>query len=311
MKVLITGCAGFIGGNLTERFLEDGYDVLGVDCITYAGNSETIAELHTNKNFTFQKKRIGEITSDDLKQVSLVVNLAAESHVDNSIRNSESFVQTNIIETHRLLNVCRETETPILHFSTDEVYGVVDDGSFVETDYMNPRNPYSATKASIDHLIYSYQNTYDFKSTIIRPSNNFGPRQNKEKFIPTIVRSICDGKKIPIYGKGEQVREWTFVKHTAAAASFLSSEILNGRCIGEIFNFSSSVEMKNVDMVVNVCRIMNVDFESSTEFVEDRLGHDFRYSVDCKKILNAGFSFTVDFEKELTTTVQRLVMENK
>lgn len=310
MKLLVTGCAGFIGSHLTERLLDDGYEITGVDCMTYAGNSKVVETIQKNKKFVFCEKRIGHIDQTDLKDISLVVNLAAETHVDNSIKKSEPFINTNIVETHHLLEVCRKTDTPILHFSTDEVYGVAEACSFSETSCLNPKNPYSATKAAIDHMIKAYQNTYGLRATTIRPSNNFGPRQNREKFIPTIVRSLKEGKKIPVYGKGDQVREWTFVKHTAAAASFICSEMLIGRCLGDVFNFSSSIEMKNVDVVEKICRMTNKDYESSVQFVEDRLGHDFRYSVNCKKILEAGFSFECKFDDELLATVNHLIMEN-
>ena len=306
--IMVTGCAGFIGGHVTERLLSDGYDILGVDCLTYAGNMDLMDRLQNShkSHFTFDQKRIGELSSSELEHVDLVVNLAAETHVDNSIKSSDPFVQTNIVETHHLLEKCRESNTPILHFSTDEVYGVVLDGSFCETDPLKPKNPYSATKAAIDHLITSYQNTYGLQSTIIRPSNNFGPRQNDEKFIPTITRSIRNQNKIPVYGEGQQVREWTYVKHTAAAVSFLCNKLLQGECFGEIFNFGTSIEMKNVDLVKKLCKIIGVSFEDSVEFVTDRPGHDFRYSVNCKKISNLGFLVEPNINKELEETLEEL-----
>jgi dTDP-glucose 4,6-dehydratase len=156
----------------------------------------------------------------------------------------------------------------------------------------------------MDHLISSYQNTYGMRATIIRPSNNFGPRQNGEKFIPTIVRSLREGKKIPVYGRGEQVREWTYVKHTAEATLALTQKMMQGECLNEIYNFSSNIEMKNIDLVKKICKLSGYDFD--VEFVKDRPGHDHRYSVSSEKISAAGIVPTVDIEQELKETVLSL-----
>ena len=304
MKILVTGCAGFIGGHVVEKLLSDGYDVLGIDCLTYAGDKELMETLEVeHDNFKFITLNIGAIRSEHLTNVDLVVNLAAESHVDNSIANSSVFVQTNVVESHSLIEVCHQSNIPLLHFSTDEVYGVSKTKTFEETDALNPRNPYSATKAAIDHMIFAYQNTYDFKATLIRPSNNFGPRQNGEKFIPTILRSLQEGKKIPVYGKGDQIREWTYVKHTAAAVSFLVGKMIGGECVGEIYNFTTGIDMTNIEMVTRICDGIGVSVNDSVEHVEDRLGHDFRYSITAKKLEGAGFKVNANIEKELRETI--------
>ncbi len=304
MKVLVTGCAGFIGGHVVERLLADGHTVLGVDSLTYAGDRELMETLSSRHDkFKFMNWNIGGLRPNHLAGVDIVVNLAAESHVDNSIEDSSVFIQTNVVETHSFIEVCRKCDIPFLHFSTDEVYGVSKTKTFKETDALKPRNPYSATKAAIDHLIAAYQNTYGFRASLIRPSNNFGPRQNDEKFIPTILRSLRDEKKIPVYGKGDQVREWTYVKHTASAVSFLVDKMIQGDCIGEIYNFTTGIDMTNIEMVTRICDSVGVSVDRHVEYVKDRLGHDFRYSITAKKLEKIGFKVDADIQKELEETV--------
>jgi len=303
MRVMITGCAGFIGSHVLEKFIDTGHEICGVDCESYASNKKFIDSI-VAPNFRYKKQRIGYLTIKDVYDIDLVINIAAETHVDNSIKNTVPFVQTNIVETENLFKLCCEHDIPVLHFSTDEVYGEALDGTYDELQPLNPRNPYSATKASIDHLIGSYQNTYGMRATIIRPSNNFGPRQNDEKFIPTIVRSLKEGKKIPVYGEGEQIREWTYVKHTAEATLALAQKMLQGECLNEIYNFSSNIEMKNIDLVKKICKLSGHDF--NVEFVKDRPGHDHRYSVSSEKISAAGIVPTVDIDQELKETVLSL-----
>lgn len=180
------------------KFIDTGHEICGVDCESYASNKKFIDSI-VAPNFRYEKQRIGYLTIKDVYDIDLVINIAAETHVDNSIKNTVPFVQTNIVETENLFKLCCEHDIPVLHFSTDEVYGEALDGTYDELQPLNPRNPYSATKASIDHLIASYQNTYGMRATIIRPSNNFGPRQNDEKFIPTIVRSLKEGKNTRVW----------------------------------------------------------------------------------------------------------------
>jgi|TARA_E500000305_G_scaffold111294_1_gene122509 dTDP-glucose 4,6-dehydratase len=303
MKVMVTGCAGFIGSHILENFLEAGHTVVGVDCESYAANVRFIDNI-VDENFEYHKKRIGDLSHDDVSGVSLIINLAAETHVDNSINNTTPFVQTNLVETEHLIKLCSKTGVPLLHFSTDEVYGQALEGTYDESQKLDPRNPYSATKAAADHMISAYQNTHDMKATIIRPSNNFGPRQNDEKFIPTIVRSLKTNKKIPVYGKGEQVREWTYVKHTANATLQLAERMMSGESLNEIYNFSTNIEMKNIDLVKTICNLSG--YEPKIEFVKDRLGHDHRYSVSSEKISSVGVVIKTDINKELKETVLSL-----
>ena len=303
MKVMITGCAGFIGSHVLEAFLKKGHVVKGIDCESYAANVRFIDNI-VDKNFEYFKTRIGDLTLSDLQEIDIVVNLAAETHVDNSIENTTPFVQTNLIETEHLIKLCSKSKVPLLHFSTDEVYGQALDGTYDESQPLDPRNPYSATKAAADHIISAYQNTHGMSATIIRPSNNFGPRQNGEKFIPTIVRSLENGKKIPVYGKGEQVREWTYVKHTANAALDLAEKMKDGECLNEIYNFSTNIEMKNIDLVEKICKLTGHDLR--IEFVKDRPGHDYRYSVSSDKISLVGIVPTPDIDEELRETVLSL-----
>ncbi len=303
MRVMITGCAGFIGSHVLEAFLKKGYDVVGVDCESYAANKNFVESIDAD-NFTYLKQRIGYLTVKDVHDIQLVVNLAAETHVDNSIKNTLPFVQTNLVETEHLIGLCCEHKIPLLHFSTDEVYGQALEGTYDETQKLDPRNPYSATKAAADHMISAYQNTYGMDATVIRPSNNFGPRQNDEKFIPTIVRSLKKGAMIPIYGKGEQIREWTYVKHTANAALALAEKMMRGECLNEVYNFSTNIEMKNIDLVEKICKLAGHNL--SIEFVKDRPGHDHRYSISCEKMSSIGIVPDADIERELRETVLSL-----
>ena len=303
MKVMITGCAGFIGSHVLECFLDAGHEVVGIDCESYAANVKFIDNV-INEKFQYHKKRIGDLCHTDVSDVSLVVNLAAETHVDNSISNTAPFVQTNLVETEHLIKLCSRNQVPLLHFSTDEVYGQALEGTYDESQKLDPRNPYSATKAAADHMISAHQNTHGMKATIIRPSNNFGPRQNGEKFIPTIVRSLKNNKKIPVYGKGEQIREWTYVKHTASATLQLAEKMVRGESLNEIYNFSTNIEMKNIDLVKKIC-IMS-GYEQKIEFVKDRLGHDHRYSISSEKISSIGIIIKTNINEELEETILSL-----
>ena len=288
-SVMITGCAGFIGSHVVEEFLSAGYKVFGIDNLTYAGKNDNMSDFLSDSNFTFYKKDITDTL--DIKEIvkengiKWIINLAAETHVDNSIKNDFEFIRTNIIGTRSLLKVCRDIGIKILHFSTDEVYGSTYNKSFIERSKLNPTNPYSASKASSEHLITSYANTYGIKYIIVRPSNNFGNRQHDEKFLPTILRKLKSGEKIPVYGNGQQEREWTYVKDTAKATRF----ILEHSSVNEIYNISSSFYLKNIDLVKKVCDNIDMDYRECIKFVEDRPGHDFKYSISSKKLKSLGF----------------------
>lgn len=302
---MVTGCAGFIGSHVTEEFIANGYTVIGYDAMTYAGKMSNLRNVEDNPNFKLVVESINE--TEVLTHVALqhkcewIVNLAAETHVDNSIRSCDEFLFTNVLGTKSVLNACRTTGMKLLHFSTDEVYGVPAEGeSFTEESPLKPRNPYSASKAAADHLIAAYANTYGLKHLIIRPSNNFGPRQHEEKFLPKMIRNLLSNRKIPVYGDGSQVREWTYVKSTAAATRF----ILENAPIDNIFNITSGKFMRNIDVLSNVCSIMGFDPSDSVEFVADRLGHDVRYSIDGFKLNRLGFNINDDFLAKLSETIE-------
>ena len=279
-NLLITGCAGFIGSHAVDYFLEKGYKDDGVDCVTYAGSASNIRDHYGNRNFKLfnanicNTSKILEICR--LRDIKWIINFAAETHVDNSIRSCSAFIKSNIDGVRSLLEVCRQTDTRLFHLSTDEVYGDIKAGSFTETDHLNPKNPYSATKAAAEHMIKAYANTYGVEYLMVRPSNNFGPRQHGEKFLPTIMRKLLNDEKIPIYGTGRNIREWTYVKDTPRAIEHI---LLNSE-FNKTYNISSSNEQENLEIVKKITAILNRDFKSSIEFVPDRLGHDFRYSID-------------------------------
>lgn len=302
-NVMITGCAGFIGSYVTEEFLNAGYKVHGVDKMTYAGNRENMNSFISNPNFSFSPSCITMPSHMKLiveqNSIDWIINLAAETHVDNSIESSDVFVKTNIQGTKSLLDTCRETGAKLLHFSTDEVYGVSSKRAFTEESKLEPKNPYSATKAAADHMIQSYQNTYGTEYIIVRPSNNFGIRQHDEKFIPTIMRTLKAGKRIPVYGKGNQIREWTHARETAKATRF----ILENSDTNEIYNISSLFHTENMDVVQKVCDALGRNVENSVEYVPDRPGHDFKYSITAKKLKILGHVVSSNFEDDLKEIV--------
>lgn len=304
--ILITGCAGFIGSHVTDTFLKAGYRVIGYDSFTYAGKASNLHGAMTYGNqFTLvrgdiQNKNRLISTIKETGGIDWIVNLAAETHVDNSIHDCGEFINTNINGTKVLLDVCREIGCKLLHFSTDEVYGVSPLGiPFTETDNLNPRNPYAATKAGADHMIKAYANTYGTEYLLVRPSNNFGVRQHNEKFIPTIINSLRNNKKIPIYGEGNQIREWTSVKETAKATVF----ILENSPINETYNITSGFYAKNIDVVRAICSFLSLEFSAQVEYVKDRLGHDFRYSVSSDKLDTLGYKVLSDFTTELKEVI--------
>ena len=314
MNYLITGCAGFIGSHMVDLILESSDDtVIGVDCFTYAAKQENLNSALESDRFTLFKEDI--CSTDKIRaicenhNITNIVNFAAETHVDNSIDSCDSFIRSNILGVKSLLEVVKGTKIRMIHVSTDEVYGSRVAGHFLEQDKFNPRNPYSATKASAEHLISSYNNTYNMRVTTVRPSNNFGPRQHGEKFLPTVIRSLSEGKKVPVYGDGKNVRDWLYVKDNVKAIYHLSKDYLHTR-ISSSFNITNNNEMTNLDMVKNVCEVLGKDFEKSIEFVKDRPGHDFRYAISNRKLLSSGFVFDSDFKKNLEDTIKSLGNQN-
>lgn len=308
-NIMLTGCAGFIGSHAADHFLSAGYFVVGVDSLTYAGDLKNLDYAFQHENFGFFKIDICdtiEIASLCEKwNIDWIVNFAAETHVDNSIKSCEKFIHSNVNGVQSLLEVCRQTGTKLFHVSTDEVYGSIKTGSFNEDFKLNPKNPYSATKAAAEHLITAYNNTYGVDFLMVRPSNNFGPRQHREKFIPTILKSLLNGKKIPVYGDGLNVRDWLYVKDNVAAIRF----ILENSKLNETFNVTLNDERSNIETVKIILDNLQKDFKENIEFVPDRPGHDFRYSIDNSKLLSLGFDIETSFKEHLEETINFFKME--
>jgi dTDP-glucose 4,6-dehydratase len=295
-SVLITGCAGFIGSHVTDEFLAAGYRVVGYDSFTYAAKETNLNKARSYSNFKLIKGDINDFSflSSIIKEqdIDCVINLAAETHVDNSIKCSDTFLKTNIFGVKNILDICKANNIFFVQFSTDEVYGVSTDGTpFIESSPLNPKNPYSATKAAADHLIASYANTYGLKYLILRPSNNFGARQHKEKFIPTIFNSLLTNKKIPIYGLGNQIREWTPATETAKATRFIVENSPNN----EIYNITSELFFENKKVVEIICDVLKLNYLDCITFVPDRPGHDMRYAISSCKLTNLGYKVKVNF----------------
>jgi dTDP-glucose 4,6-dehydratase len=303
MRVLVTGAAGFIGSNYVHHLLanSDDIEVISLDALTYAGDLSNLDELPDSSRHTFVEGTIQDrdLVSDLVEDVEFVVNFAAESHVDRAIEGSSKFVSTNVAGTQTLLDVARDTDLDgFIQVSTDEVYGEIAEGKFSEDDRLTPRNPYAATKAAADHLAYSYYITYDVPIKITRSSNNYGPRQHPEKLIPKFIRRAQQGKSLPVYGDGSNVREWIYVTDNCRAIEAVRS---NGTT-GEIYNIGSGEEMTNISVTKKIIDAVGAS-EELIEFVEDRPGHDSRYSLDTSKITDLGWEPEVSFDTGLSETV--------
>ena len=294
--ILVTGGAGFIGANFINYILKqsNNYKVINFDKLTYAADLSNIKNFDESrykfvKGDIVNKEKLQEVFSQyDIKHV---IHFAAESHVDNSINSPSEFITTNIIGTHNLLEVCRNTwkdnSNRFHHISTDEVFGSLgDEGFFSETTAYAPNSPYSASKASSDMIVRSYGKTYGLNYVITNCSNNFGPFQHDEKLMPTIIRNALKGKSIPIYGNGKNVRDWLYVEDHCKA---LLKVFKNGKN-GETYNIGGDNEYSNIDLAHLICEVLDTKESSHAphknliEFVEDRAGHDFRYAVDTSKI---------------------------
>lgn len=280
MIFLVTGGRGFIGSHFVELALENNHTVIDIDSLTYAANKSLPWDSHPN--YTLIKQDICHI--DHLPVCDIIVNFAAESHVDNSIESPLRFVQTNINGVFNILNLLRGKvyKKPLLvHISTDEVYGDINDGKQTEESILNPSNPYSATKAAAEMLIFSYARTYNINYQIVRSTNNYGPRQYPEKLIPRILHCLDTNQKIPLHGDGSYVRDWLYVKDNVKAIyKICFSELINN-----IWNVSAYNYKKNIEIVQHICDWYNIeDYLSHVEFVENRLGQDYRYSICSEKI---------------------------
>jgi dTDP-glucose 4,6-dehydratase len=301
--VYVTGCLGFIGVHITRRCLDKGWYVIGVDKMTYASNESFLLEFNKFPNFKFIKSDINDL--DMLYDCDYIINTAAETHVDNSIERSDHFVHSNIDGVHHLLKLINQKlkhRTPILlHFSTDEVYGDILEGSHTEDDVLKPSNPYSATKAAADMLVLAWSRTYDLSYVILRPTNNYGIGQYVEKLIPKSVKYMSVGKKIDLHNKGTPVRTWLHAEDTARAViTIIESGVKN-----EIFNISGNYEEKNIEVVKKIIKLVNGDTEIE-KYLTDmiRPGQDLRYSIDDTKLKNLGWSCNADFDKELEKVVE-------
>ncbi len=320
MKICITGGAGFIGSHVVRLFVKKypNYHIYNLDKLTYAGNLQNITDIEHEPNYTFVK---GDIVDNDFitsffeqEQFDGVIHLAAESHVDRSILNPLEFVQTNVIGTVNLLNACRQIwgnnydNKMFYHISTDEVYGTLGDGDkFTEETAYDPHSPYSASKASSDHFVRAYYDTYKLPIKISNCSNNFGTHHFPEKLIPLCIHNIKNNQPLPIYGKGENIRDWLWVEDHARAIDV----IYHNGVLGQTYNIGGNNEWKNIDLVKLLCDLMDSKLNRAAgesqkliTYVTDRAGHDFRYAIDSSKLQkNLNWKPTGDFEGVLSQTI--------
>lgn len=285
MRVLITGGAGFIGGHAVKHFVDCGDEVMNVDKMTYASKSQNLSHSKFTKLDICDRDEVEKLIIDF--RPDYIVNFAAETHVDNSILSHEEFVQSNVIGTSSVLSACNKLKVKLCHISTDEVYGPADSIPFKEEDRLNPMNPYSATKAAGDLLIKSFHNTHKTPYVIVRPSNNYGPQQHEEKFIPKLLKCLESGDKFPLYGDGLQVREWTYVKDTVSVIRKILT-VEKSWC--STYNLTSQISMANIDVIKSVLDTHSVKtgkklgIEDVVRRVEDRKGHDKKYHIDSKRL---------------------------
>jgi dTDP-glucose 4,6-dehydratase len=303
-RLLVTGGAGFIGSNFVRYMLSryPHYRIVVLDKLTYAGNPANIADLKDNPNFRFVKGDICDQTLVDglVADADAVVNFAAETHVDRSILDAGSFIQTDVYGTHILLEAARKHGTHrFLQISTDEVYGDVPVGSSTEDDPLRPRSPYSASKAGGEMLVQAYYTTYDMPVLITRGSNNYGPYQYPEKLIPVLITNALDDQDLPIYGDGQQIRDWLYVLDHCSAVDV----VLHEGELGEAYNVGAGNEWRNLDIAHQVLELLGKP-ASLLRFVKDRPGHDRRYSLDCQKLRRLGWRPARDFEEGLAETVR-------
>ena len=301
MTILVTGGAGFIGSNFLQHLkIVTDEEIVCVDKLTYAGKRNNVPSK--------AKLYVADIAGEDAIEtiferhdIKTVFHFAAESHVDNSIKDCSEFIRTNIVGTVNLLNASlKHNVEKFMHISTDEVYGSIENGSFTEETNYDPRNPYSASKASSDHFVKAFHNTYGLPTVITNCSNNYGPRQHKEKLIPQTILNLLNDKKIPVYGDGKQIRDWLYVQDHCEALI----EVWKHGVVGEKYNIGGECEVQNIDLIKKIISLMGKD-ESMIEYVKDRPGHDRRYSTDISKITkDLNWKPRFDIDDGLTKTIE-------
>lgn len=306
MKILVTGGAGFIGSNFIRYWLNKNTDdeIVNLDCLTYAGNLENLKDVESDPRYEFVKGDICDknLVNDLVKGKDLIVHFAAESHVDRSIANSADFIRTNVEGTRVLLDAAKNNGSiRFHHISTDEVFGALgpNDPRFTEDTPYDPRSPYSASKAAADHLVRAYWHTHDLPITISNCSNNYGPYHFPEKLIPLFITNLIEGKKVPIYGEGKNIRDWIYVDdHNAGVEAIIKK----GR-IGETYCLGGGNERTNIEITKNILELMGKGDEL-IEYVKDRKGHDFRYAIDYSKARKElGWSPKINFDEGLKKTI--------
>jgi dTDP-glucose 4,6-dehydratase len=319
MKIIITGGAGFIGSHVVRHFVTKypNYSIINLDKLTYAGNLENLKDIEEAPNYSFVQLDIVAINSIqdffEKEKPDAVIHLAAESHVDRSISNPMEFISTNVVGTANLLNAAKKVwgsrkDVLFYHVSTDEVYGTLGEtGKFTESTPYSPNSPYSASKASSDHLVRAYYETYHIPVKISNCSNNYGSHHFPEKLIPLFINNIKNNKPLPVYGKGDNIRDWLFVEDHAKAIDV----IFHSGKVGDTYNIGGNNEWKNIELIKLLCKIMDSKLnremgtsEKLISYVTDRAGHDFRYAIDSNKLMTElGWKPSVTFEEGLEKTV--------
>lgn len=304
MKLCVTGGCGFIFSNFIRYMLKEHpeYEIINLDKLTYCGRIENTLDFKDNKNYEFIKGDICDkkLVEKIMKDVDVVVNGAAETHVDRSIIDAGTFVKTDVFGTYTLLEAARKNDVEkYVQVSSDETYGSIKKGSFREDDPLNPSSPYSASKAGADMLVGSYNRTYGLPTMITRSSNNYGPYQFPEKLIPLFIMNLLENKKVPLYGNGLNIRDWLFVTDNCIAVD----TVLHKGKIGEIYNIASSEEKTNLEITRMLLKMLGKS-EDMVQYIKDRKGHDFRYSMECSKIRKLGWKPKVKLEEGLKITVE-------
>lgn len=300
-KILVTGGAGFIGSSFIRHLLNNtNCTIVNLDKLTYAGHLNNIKDLRREKRHKFVRGDIRDrkLVGSLVKKADAVVNFAAESHVDRSIKKPGIFVETNVLGVQVLLEACRKFGVKFEQISTDEVYGSRLEGSFKETDILDPSSPYSASKAAADLLVNAYHRTYNMEVVVTRSTNNYGRNQHPEKLIPRLITNALRRKPLPIYGAGENIRDWIFVEDNCRAIH----TVLEKGEGGQVYNIGGGNEKKNIEIAREIVRRLSLP-ETMIEFVSDRPGHDFRYSLDCEKTARLGWKPSVRFEDGLQETI--------